>query len=144
MSRRHVETITDFLIVAISPALVIFMVGSLVFFATDCFYDGNFHTRLRVASGLFVIAAVLTSRISIDEGREYACMFAVPLSIVTFMSIWKYTDAGLLVVPLVAFIWWSTDKLTWDCTVMDDKKDASGNGLLQTIGMVGEGDEDNT
>ena len=142
MSRRHVETITDFLIVAISPALVMFMVGSLVFFATHCFYDGEFHTRLRIAAGLFVIAAVLVSRISIESGREYASMFAIPLSIATVLSIMKYTDAGLIVIPLVAFIWWSTDKLTWDCTVLDDRKDASGKGLLQTIGGAGEADEE--
>lgn len=138
MSRRHIETITDLLIVAISPALVIFMVGSLVFFATHCFYDGAFHTRLRISAGLFVIAAVLVSRISIDEGREYASMFAIPLSIATVLSIMKYTDAGMIVIPLVAFIWWSTNKLTWDCTVLDDRKDASGEGLLQTIGREGD------
>ena len=39
--------------------------------------------------------------------------------------------------PLVAFIWWSTDRLTWDSTVVDFDKDASGEGLLQTIGLEG-------
>lgn len=135
MSRRHVETITDYLVVAITPALVIFMVSSLVFFTIRCFYDGQFDGRLHFAAGLFVMAAVLISRISIEQGREYASVFAVLLSIVTILSMLKYTDIGLLfVLPLVAFIWWSTDKLTWDCTVIDDDKDASGEGLLQTIG----------
>lgn len=136
MSRRHVETITDYLIVAISPTLIIFLVGSLVFFLTHLFYDGDFHGRLRFASALFVMAAVLIARISIEEGREYASVFALPLSIVTILSMLKYTDASLLIVlPLVAFVWWSTDKLTWDCTVIDDHKDTSGKGLLQTVGI---------
>lgn len=133
---RHIDTITDYLIVAFSPALVMFMVASLVFFAINCFYVGSFDGRLYFATGLFVFAAVLISRISINEGREYASMFAIPLSITTVLSIMRYTDVNLLfILPLVAFIWWSTDKLTWDCTVIDTKKDASGEGLLQTIGL---------
>ena len=135
---RNIDALTEILVVVISPALVMFMVGSLCFFAIRCFYDGSFVGRLNVATGLFVFAAVLVSRISIEEGREYASMFAVPLSIVTLLSVLKYTDAGVLfLAPLVAFIWWSTDKLTWDCTVVDHKKDASGKGLLQTMGMDG-------
>ncbi len=135
MSQRHVDTLTALVIVAISPALVMFMVGSLIFFATHCFYDGSFGLRLRIASGLFVIAAVLVSRISIEEGREYASMFALPLSIVTILSMMRYTDVGLMSIPIVAFVWWSTDRLTWDSTVVDFKKDASGEGLLQTVGL---------
>ena len=135
MSRRHVENITGLLVVAISPTLVIFMVASLVFFAIRCFYDGQFDGRLHFAAGLFVMAAVLIARISIEQGREYASMFAVPLSIATILSMMKYTDSSLLfILPLIAFIWWSTDKLTWDCTVVEEDKDASGEGLLQTIG----------
>ena len=99
MSQRHVESITGVIIAAISPILIMFMVGSLVFFATHCFNDGSYSLRLRIASGLFVMAAVLVSRISIEQGREYASTFAVPLSIVTLLSMFKYTDAGLLCIP---------------------------------------------
>ena len=35
---------------------------------------------LDYAFGLFVFAAVLIARISIEEGREYAAMFALPLA----------------------------------------------------------------
>ena len=139
---RHIDNITELLIIVISPALVMLMVGSLCYFAINCFYAGSFDGRMYFATGLFVFAAVLISRISIEEGREYASMFAVPLSITTLLSLMKYTDADILfLLPMVAFIWWSTDKLTWDCTVVDHKKDASGEGLLQTIGMDTEGKE---
>lgn len=144
---RHIDDITDLLMIVISPALVMLMVGSLCYFAINCFYVGSFDGRLYFATGLFVFAAVLVSRISIEEGREYASMFAVPLSITTLLSLMRYTDAGIwFLAPMVAFIWWSTDKLTWDCTVVDHKKDASGKGLLKTIGMddepPGESDDD--
>ena len=32
---------------------------------------------------------------------------------------------------LLGLIWWATNKLTWDCTVIEDDQDASGEGLLQ-------------
>ena len=141
MRRKPAETLTDFLVMAISPALIMLLVGSLVFFLMQISYDGAFPGKLRFASAMFVMATVLIARISIEEGREYASMFALPLAIVTMLSIMRYTDAGVaIVLPLVLFIWWSTDKLTWDCTVIDEKKDTSGEGLLQTVGLDGEKD----
>jgi hypothetical protein len=38
-------------------------------------------------------------------------------------------------IGLVAIVLWCADKLTWDCTVIDERKDASGQGLLQTAGL---------
>ena len=74
-NNRQIDNITELLIVAISPALVMLMVGSLCYFAINCFYVGSFNGRLYIATALFVFAAVLVSRISIEEGREYASMF---------------------------------------------------------------------
>lgn len=136
MSRRSLETLTDILVLVVSPVLVMILVASLAFFLIQCLYEGQFFGRLNFATGLFVIAAVLVARIAIEEGREYASGFALPLGVVTILSILQYTDLGaLFAVPLVLFLWWSTDKLTWDCTVLDEQKDASGEGLLQTIGL---------
>ncbi len=36
---------------------------------------------------------------------------------------------------LMALVWWSAHKLTWDCTLIDDRQDASGEGLLQGMGF---------
>ena len=35
---------------------------------------------------------------------------------------------------LLGIVWWSAHKLTWDCTLIDEDEDASGSGLLQTVG----------
>ena len=35
----------------------------------------------------------------------------------------------------MAIVWWSAHKLTWDCTFIDDEQDASGEGLLQGMGL---------
>ena len=39
---------------------------------------------------------------------------------------------------LMAVVWWSAHKLTWDCTFIDDQQDASGEGLLQAVGFDSE------
>ncbi len=36
---------------------------------------------------------------------------------------------------LLGLTWWLANKLTWDCTVIDDSQDASGEGLLEKIGL---------
>ena len=36
---------------------------------------------------------------------------------------------------ILGLIWWATNKLTWDSTVIDDELDASGEGLLQAANL---------
>jgi hypothetical protein len=36
---------------------------------------------------------------------------------------------------LIALIWWSAHKLTWDCTHIDEKRESSGRGLLSAAGL---------
>jgi hypothetical protein len=38
---------------------------------------------------------------------------------------------------LMCLVWWCADRLTWDSTVIDDDEDASGEGLMQRIGVDG-------
>ena len=35
---------------------------------------------------------------------------------------------------LLGIVWWCAHKLTWDCTLIDEDEDASGGGLLETVG----------
>ncbi|MBC8869308.1 MAG: DUF4129 domain-containing protein [Planctomycetes bacterium] len=139
------KTLTDYVVIAISPALIIMLIGSLVLFLLEVFYQGPYLGRLQWIFSLFVFAAVLIGRISIEEGREYALFFAAPLGLVTLLAVFKFVEfsgplAGfstVLNIALIALIWWCADRLTWDCTVIDEREDASGEGLLQTVGMDG-------
>ena len=90
---RRLENAVDYLVIAISPALIITLVGSLVFFLLEVFYQGNFQLRLHYVFALFIIGAVLISRISIEDGRERALLFALPLAIVTLLAINKFVDS---------------------------------------------------
>ncbi len=135
------KTLTDYLVIAISPALIMALVGSLVYFLIAVFYHGGHPGRVSYIFGLFVFAAVLIARIAIEEGREYAMMYAIALGLAMLLVLGKFASSTLLFnVVMLSIILWCADKLTWDCTVIDDQEDASGEGLLQTVGLDGSQD----
>lgn len=144
MARHLQKTLIDYLVIAISPALIMALVGSLVFFLIEVFYQGSFHGRLQYVFALFVVGVVLIGRISIEDGREYAALFAVPLGIVTLLAINKFvafqggplTSFSFVInCGLIGLVWWSADRLTWDCTLIDDQEEDSGEGLLEAVGL---------
>jgi hypothetical protein len=143
MPRRFKKTLIDYLVIAISPALIMLMVGSLVFFLIEVFYQGSFTGRLVYIFALFVMAAVLVARISIEEGRERALLFAIPLAVAILLTINRFVQfqGGLqsfsffINLGLIAVVWWSADKLTWDCTLIDEDEEDTGEGLLEAVGL---------
>jgi hypothetical protein len=136
MARRLHPTLADYLVIAVNPVLIMTLVGSLVYFLLEVFYQGGYEARLQFILSLFVMAAVLIGRISIESGSDRAVMFALPLAIVTGLAIARFTvNASLVSWALLGLIWWSTHRLTWDCTFLDESKDVSDAGLLQTIGQ---------
>lgn len=140
---RLQKTITDYVIIAVNPVLIMLLIGSLVFFLVEVFYQGGYQSRLNYVFALFVMAAVLIGRISIEKGREYSLIFAAALGGATLLVLGKFVRyqgplAGMSLIvnaALIGIVLWCADKLTWDCTVVDDSQDASGEGLLQTIGL---------
>ncbi len=144
MARRPRMTLADYLVIAISPALVMAMVGSLVFFLIEVFYQGQYEGRLQFVLAMFVVAAVLIGRISIELGAERAAMYAMPLAVATAMAINRFvvTQGGHLGslglvgnLALLGLIWWAAHKLVWDCTFIDESRDYTGQGLLQAAGL---------
>jgi hypothetical protein len=92
----------------------------------------------------FVFAAVLIGRISIEEGLERAMPFGAALAIVVgiaanrfveYQGSWVDHIGWLINWSLIGIIWWCAHKLTWDCTVIDESEDASGEGLMQIVGL---------
>lgn len=143
MAKRLHKTMLDYLVIAISPAIIILLINSLVLFLVGVFYRGGYEGRLDYVLTLFVIGAVLIARISIEEGRERAMLFAAPLGIAILLAICRFVEFKGVLAPfsffinlgLIALIWWSADKLTWDCTLIDEQEEDSGEGLLETIGL---------
>jgi hypothetical protein len=135
-------TSADYVAIAISPALVMALVGSLVFFLIEVLYVGDYQARLTYAFGLFVFAAVLITRIAIELGSERAALFALALGVAMFLVLARFVEhespfSAIINIALMAIVWWCSHKLTWDCTLIDDSEDASGEGLMQRVGIDG-------
>ncbi len=144
MARRLSQTTADYIVIALSPALVMTLVGSLVFFLLAVFYQGQFTGRLHWVMTCFVFGAVLIARIAIEDGFERAMPFGIALALAVgvaanrFMEIqgtWIDSFSWAINWSLIALIWWCAHQLTWDCTVIDDSQDSSGEGLLQITGL---------
>jgi len=143
MSRRLHPTLADYLVIAVSPAMIMTLVGSLVFFLIEVLYQGQYPGRLHYVMSLFVFAAVLIGRIGIELGTSHARNYAVLLGLATLLAMGRFVQfppsmaayALLVNVGLVGLILWCTNKLTWDCTFIDESEDASGEGVLQTMGL---------
>jgi hypothetical protein len=127
MPRRAPETAADYLAVAVCPVLIMLLVGSLMWFLVKVFLNGEF-TVLWVMS-FFVLGIVGVARMAMEEGYSRASLFGAALA----------GALGLVLPPqswpILALVWWAAFKLTWDCTLIDDTQDASGEGLLQHMGL---------
>lgn len=142
---REPPTLADYAVTAISPVLIMLMVGSLVFFLVEVLYAGQYSDRLLYTMFFFVFGAVLVARISIQLDAARATTYGAGLGVVTFLAMNAYVDyppgtplqsfRWLVNLGLMGLIWWSAHKLTWDCTFIDENRDSSGRGLLSAAGL---------
>ncbi len=148
------KSLADFAAIAISPVLIMALVGSLVFFLLDILYVGRYQASLQWILFCFVFGAVLVARISMEAGiSDRAGIYGLVLALVTWVALLRFVDypadtpqasSGWAInLVLIAIIWWCAHRLTWDCTLIDDDVDASGTGLLETAGLEKPGAEGN-
>ena len=136
MSRRSPETLADYLAIAVCPFLIFLLVCSLMFFLVEVFFQGEYKLRLQFVMAMFCMAIVCIARIAMEEGSSYATLFAFPLGVAVGVAIIRFVPGGIVIgLPLMGIVWWATHKLTWDCTLVDDSQEASGQGLLQEMGL---------
>jgi hypothetical protein len=145
-SNSSPHTLSDMMAEAVSPAFIMALVGSLVFFLVEVLYVGQYSSNLLWGLFFFVFAAVLIARISIlspAKARGYAVVLAIPVWL-TLQFFVEYPETSPLAdwkwainLGLMAVIWWSAHRLTWDCTYIDEDADVSGAGLLQAAGLEG-------
>ena len=141
---RHHKTLMDYLVITITPALIMTLISSLTFFLITVFYEGAFEMRLHFICAMYVMATVLIGRISMEEGTEHAVMYSIPLGLVAMLAVTNLVEiqseslreiGGIINVGLLAIIWWSAHKLTWDCTWINEDENAGGEGLLGNLGL---------
>jgi hypothetical protein len=127
--RRQPLTLADYLVVAICPTLIGLLVGSLMWFLVEVFYQGDGKFVMFWVLSFFVLGIVSIARLSMEQGWGKASLAVLPLAgavgLLTPPVIW----------PLLALVWWAAHKLTWDSTLIDDSQDTSGQGLLNQMGL---------
>ena len=130
------RTAADALAAAVIPILIMLMVGSFIFFLLDLAYGGPYRGRLRWTMAWFVLAMVLISRISVRDSFGKASLYGVVLAWATAMWIFRFVDFVFGVLAFLAFIWWCASKLVWDCSMLEEEEDASGEGLIAVAGFA--------
>src|SRR5438067_10330134 len=91
-AEREPPTLADYAVTAVSPVLIMLMVGSLVFFLVEVLYAGQYSDRLLYSLFFFVIGCVLVARISIQLDPVRASMYGLGLGLVTFLAMNSYVE----------------------------------------------------
>ncbi len=137
-------TSVDLLLAALSPALIIGMIACLVFFLLTLIYEGDFTIRLMYILGLYTFASVLIARIAIEQNRALAMGYMLAMGAAAMLVTMRFIQfpSGLqifafpIVLGFLILIAVLADRITFDCTVIDDQEDSSGEGLLQSLGLL--------
>jgi hypothetical protein len=116
--RKPQKTAADYMVVALSPALIMGLVGSICFFLIEVFYQGPMGGGARWVMFWFVIAIVLVSRIAIEQSSEHAAVYGLALAAAVWLYLARMTPSYLLSIVLLGIVWFCANKLVWDCTLI--------------------------
>ena len=143
-ANRPRPTLADYAAIAFSPALIILLIVSLIFFLLEIFYSGVYELRLQWILFFFIFGIVLVARISMETDiADRAPLYGIALALAVWLGLSQFVTyqegmaalSGLINAVLIALVWWSAYRLTWDCTYIDEKVEATGTGLLQAAGL---------
>src|ERR1039458_36020 len=90
------KTFADYLVVSISPVLIMLLVGSLSFFLIEVFFRGEAVGSVRWVMFWFVMAVVLVSRIGIEEGTGRVAVYGLALATATWLYLMRIHPAFIL------------------------------------------------
>jgi hypothetical protein len=132
-ANRPAKTLADYLVIAVSPALIMVMVHSVCFFLVEVFYRGEAGGSVRWVLFWFVLAVVLITRIGVEQGDGQAMIYGLALAGVTWLYLATVQTNVVFGALLLGIVWFTAHKLTCNCTLIDEDADASGQGLLQSL-----------
>jgi hypothetical protein len=130
---KPTKTLADYLVIAVSPALIMVMVHSVCFFLVEVFYRGEAAGGVRWVLFWFVLAVVLIARIGIEQGDGQAMVYGLALACVTWLYLSTIQPNVVFGALLLGIVWFTAHKITCNCTLIDEETDASGQGLLQSL-----------
>jgi len=130
------KTLADYLVIAISPILLMVLVHSVCFFLVEIFYRSSASTGVQWVLFWFVLAVVLIARIGIEQGAGHALGYGLGLA----GAVWLYLSFvqfnPVFGAVLLGVVWFTAHKLTCNCTLIDEDEDASGQGLMSSLGRL--------
>src|SRR5579871_1989478 len=143
--KKPQQTLADYVTIALSPVLIMALVGSLIFFLLEVLYVGQYSGRMQWTLFFFVFGMVLIARISIEQGGGKATLYGLVMALVVWFALQAFMEypagspmkalGGAINLGLIAIAWWCAHRLTWDCTYIDDRVDATGKGVLEAAGL---------
>ncbi len=126
------KTAADYAAIAVAPLLIFLMISSLANFLMLMLYHGGFAQRVSWTLLMFTLGAVGIARIAIERDRSYSLAYAGILGLVTFMAMLRFVDSAIFSAFILVVIAYLADVIVRDCTLIDDKIDASGQGLIDS------------
>jgi hypothetical protein len=147
MAEKPRPSTADYVAIGLSPLLIMALVGSLVYFLVEILYRGDYEGRLQYILFFYVFGAVLVARISMEFGiSDRAPMYGIALAVAAWIGLGQFVEypeglqalSWVINAGLIALVWWSTHRLTYDCTYIDEKAETTGTGLLQAAGLEGD------
>ncbi|TWT74286.1 DUF4129 domain-containing protein [Allorhodopirellula solitaria] len=129
MSRRY-QTLADYAALAIAPALIWWLLNSLANFLMLVLYHGNYSQRGAWTLMCYTMGATALARVTIEESREKASVYAVCLGAATFFVMTKFLKDPVFTLAVILTIGYLADRIVHDCTIIDDGVDSSGRGLI--------------
>lgn len=144
---RPDQTVADYVGIAVGPALIMCLVGSLIFFLLAISYTGSFTERMHWCFFWYVFGIVLTCRISmLPFIAERSWMYGCALTALIWLALQGFVQypnpslardlSPVVNLGLLALAWWSSNKLVRDCTNVDEDVDMNAEGLLQASGVA--------
>lgn len=140
---RNRPSAVDQILAVLSVVLIIGMIQCFIFYLVTVLYRGEFSIRLMYILGLYTFASVLIARISIEQSRALASSYTTALGLATLFVLLRFVTfqgsavfSVLLAAGFLATVGYLADRITHDCTFLDEQVDTSGKGLLQSLGLV--------
>lgn len=130
---RPIQSSADYAAIAVAPLLIFLMLSSLAGFLMVVLYDGPFILRVCWVILMYTMGSVAVALITIEENRGYASMYAGALGLATLVVMTQFVGSPLFSAFLVFVIGFLADRIVHDCTIIDDRVDSSGRGLLDGI-----------
>ncbi len=137
-------TLADYVTIALSPALIMAMIVSLLWFLVEVLYRGEFAGRVQHILFFFIFGMVLVARISMETGiAERAPLYGGVLAFCVWLGMGSFVNypaelAGsswLINAGLIGLVWWLSYRLTYSCTYLDEQAEATGTGVLHAAGL---------